>query len=254
MDDHASHLSRPGRPGPAVDLTAAAQALRLLSERLPHALGALLGGSAARGRTGPSSDLDLAVLLPGAETGRREVLRHEGRPVELFLHTLSETPALFERDRSLRRGTILFIYDQGVPLLDPHGHIARTRARARELLTAGPAPLTAAERERSRYVLTCFLDDLLDTPPSARYEQLATADFTLREAAHLLTAHHSAWTGIGRWLPRRLLTADPELGAALLAGHCTVADHADPAPLAAAAEKVLELVGGPLREGYVERR
>ncbi|MEV1020185.1 nucleotidyltransferase domain-containing protein [Streptomyces sp. NPDC050264] len=252
MNDHAPH---PGRPGPPVPAAAAPadQALRLLAERHPDALGAVLGGSAARGEAGPTSDLDLAVLLPDTDTSRREVRRHEGRPAELFLHTLRDLPGLFERDRSLRRGTILFIYDQGIPLLDPHGHVAHARARARGLLAAGPAPLTTAERERSRFVLTCFLDDLLDTPPTERYEQLATADFALREAAHLLTAHHGAWTGIGRWLPRRLLIADPERGAALLAGHRTLAEHADPAPLAAAVEKVLELDGGPLREGYVQR-
>lgn len=252
MDDHASPAERVRPSGTAPDAALAAQSLRLLSERFPHALGAVLGGSAARGRARPTSDLDLAVLLPDEETSRREVLRHEGRPVELFLRTVSTLPASFERDRRLRRGTILFIYDQGVPLFDPHGHVSAARVRARELLAAGPVPLTPAERERSRYVLTCFMDDLLDTAPNERYEQLATAGSTLREAAHLLTAHHGAWTGIGRWLPRRLLAADPVLGAALLSGHRTVAEQADPGPLAAAAGKVLELVGGPLREGYVE--
>ncbi|WP_326746603.1 MULTISPECIES: hypothetical protein [unclassified Streptomyces] len=96
------------------------------------------------------------------------------------------------------------------------------------------------------------MDDLVDTPPANanRYEQLALADFTLREAAHLLTAHHGAWTGIGKWLPRRLLSADPVRGRALLDGHQAVADRADPVPLATAAEQVLDLLGGPLREGY----
>ncbi|MFJ8821599.1 nucleotidyltransferase domain-containing protein [Streptomyces sp. NPDC102467] len=257
MNDHAPLTGRSSSPVTATAAAASpelsAQALRLLADRYPHALGAVLGGSAARGRARPTSDLDLAVLLPDTDTSRREVLRHEGRPAELFLHTLGDLPGRFERDRSLRRGTILFLYDQGIPLLDPHGHVTHARARARELLAAGPVPLTRAERERSRYVLTCFMDDLLDTPPTERYEQLAIADVTLREAAHLLTALHGAWTGIGRWLPRRLLTADPERGAALLAGHRTVAEHADPAPLAAAAEDVLQLDGGPLREGYVQR-
>ncbi|WP_428954196.1 nucleotidyltransferase domain-containing protein [Streptomyces sp. cg35] len=240
------------RPDATTQETLSAQAVRLLAEHCPDALGAVLGGSAGRGQARPTSDLDLAVLLPGSASSRREVIRHEGRPAELFLHTLDDLPGAFARDRSLRRGTLLFVYAQGVPLLDPQGHVARARANARALLAAGPIPLTPAERERSRYVLTCWLDDLLDTPRAERYEQLATADHLLREAAHLLTAHHGAWTGIGRWLPRRLLTADPELGEALLRGHRTVAEHADPAPLATAAEKVLELAGGPLREGYVQ--
>ncbi|MFI6877530.1 nucleotidyltransferase domain-containing protein [Streptomyces sp. NPDC050400] len=252
----ADAASAPATSTPAASASAllAAQALRLIEERFPDALGAVLGGSASRGTARATSDLDLAVLLPDTGTSRREVIRHEGRPAELFLHTRADVPGFFERDRLLRRGTILFIYDQGIPLLDREGDLARVRDRARALLAAGPAPLTGAERERSRYVLTCFLDDLLDTPPTERYEQLATADFVLREAAHLLTAHHGAWTGIGRWLPRRLLAADPERGEALLAGHRAVAERAGTAPLAAAVEEVLALVGGPLREGYVQAR
>ncbi|MEU9500962.1 nucleotidyltransferase domain-containing protein [Streptomyces sp. NPDC048196] len=233
------------------------QALDLIKDRFPHALGAVLGGSAAQGRATPTSDLDVAVLLPDGDTSRREVVRHGGRLAELFLHTRADVPEHFERDRLLRRGTLLFIYDQGLPLADPHGHLARIREQARAVLAAGPPPLTPAEWERGRYVLTCFLDDLTDTSPATsptgRYEQLSLADFTFREAAHLLIAHHGCWTGIGKWLPRRLLSADPVRGKALLDGHRAVAEHADPAPLAVAAEQVLDVLGGPLREGYTQR-
>ncbi|WP_411143784.1 nucleotidyltransferase domain-containing protein [Streptomyces sp. x-80] len=233
--------------------TPTAQALRLVTTLFPHALGAVLGGSAARGRATPTSDLDVAVLLPDSDTSRREVIRHEGRLAELFLNTLADIPEFFRWDSARRRGTVLFIYDQGLPLTDPHGHLSRTREQARAVLAAGPPRLTPAERERGRYGLTCFLDDLIDTPPTDRYAQLSLADSTLREATHLLTAHHNAWTGIGKWLPRRLLDADPVRGKALLDGHRAVAEGADPAPLAAAAEQVLGLLGGPLREGYVHR-
>ncbi|GGR88913.1 hypothetical protein GCM10010252_29730 [Streptomyces aureoverticillatus] len=230
--------------------TARAEASRLVQARFPHALGALLGGSAAHGRATPTSDLDVAVLLPDSDTSRREVVRHDGRLAELFLNTLADIPEFFAWDRNRRRGTVLFLYDQGVPLADPYGHVARTRRLAQDVLASGPPPLPAAEREHGRYVLTCFMDDLADTPPADRYEQLALADQVLGKATHLLTAHHHAWTGIGKWLPRRLLDADPVRGKALLDGHRAVAEQADPGPLAAAVEEVLALLGGPLREGY----
>ena len=146
-----------------------AQALRLVTSRCPDALGAILGGSAAQGRATPASDLDVAVLLPDPDTSRREVVRHEGRLAELFLHTLADLPEVFEGDRARRRGTILFIYDQGVPLMDPHGHLSHARVQAGAALAAGPPPLTPTERERGRYLLTCFMDDLLDTRPTERY-------------------------------------------------------------------------------------
>ncbi|WP_329594547.1 nucleotidyltransferase domain-containing protein [Streptomyces sp. NBC_01005] len=233
--------------------TLTAQALRLVKTRFPDALGAMLGGSVAQGRATETSDLDVAVLLPDSDISRREVVRHEGRLVELFLNTVADVPEFFEWDRARRRGTVLFVYDQGLPLMDPRGDLSRVREQARAVLAAGPPPLTPAEWERGRYGLTCFMDDLVDTPPANRYEQLSLADFTLREAAHLLTAYHGAWTGIGKWLPRRLLSADPVRGKALLDGHRTLAEQADPAPLATAVEGVLDLLGGPLREGYALR-
>ncbi|MEU5900443.1 MULTISPECIES: nucleotidyltransferase domain-containing protein [Streptomyces] len=230
-----------------------AQASRLVAERFPDALGAVLGGSAAQGRAAATSDLDVAVLLPDSDVSRREVIRHEGRPAELFLTTLADVPEFFAWDRNRRRGTVLFVYAEGLPLLDPDGHLARTRGRARAVLADGPPPLTPGERERDRYALTCFMDDLADTAPDQRYEQLAVADLALGKAAHLLTAHHNAWTGVGKWLPRRLLGADPARGKALLDGHRCVAERADPVPLTAAVEDVLHLYGGPLREGYAQR-
>ncbi|WP_238431880.1 nucleotidyltransferase domain-containing protein [Streptomyces cavernae] len=219
-------------------------------QQAPHALGAVLGGSAVQGRATSASDLDVAILLPDSDSSRREIIRHDGRLAELFLHTVTDVPEFFQWDRARRRGTVLFIYAEGLPLTDPHGYLARTRDKARAVLAAGPPALTPAEWEHGRYVLTCYMDDLLDTSPADRYEQLSIADHTLREAAHLLSAHHSAWTGIGKWLPRRLLSADPERGKSLLDGHQAVAERADPMALATAVKQVLDLLGGPLREGY----
>ena len=93
-----------------------ASASRLVAARYPHVLGALLGGSAARGRATASSDLDVAVLLPDREHSGREVVRHEGRVAELFLNTVADLPEFFAWDRARRRGTVLFLYDRGLPL------------------------------------------------------------------------------------------------------------------------------------------
>lgn len=224
------------------------QAVRLVATRYPDALAAVLGGSTARGRATPTSDLDLAVLLPDGSVTRRETVRHGGRVVEAFLHTRTALEEIFASDRRSRRGTMLFIYADSVTVHDPDGHAADTRARARELLSAGPEPLIPQDVEGLRYGLTDLLDDLADT--TDRHEQLVVAGRVLQDAADLLTAHRNAWSGGGKWLPRRLLAADPVLGRALLDGQLAVAERADPAPLATAARGVLDLVGGPLREGY----
>ncbi|GAA3772866.1 nucleotidyltransferase domain-containing protein [Streptomyces phyllanthi] len=224
------------------------QAARLVATRYPDALAAVLGGSTARGRTTPTSDLDIAVLLPEGSVTRRETVRHGARTAEVFLHTPTTVEEFFASDTRSRRGTMLFIYAESLPVHDPDGRAAALVARARELLSAGPAPPAPQDLEGARYGLTDLLEDLVDT--TDRHEQLAVADRVLRDAADLLTAHRNAWTGGGKWLPRRLLAADPILGRALLDGHLAVAEHADPVPLATAAQTVLTLVGGPLRDGY----
>lgn len=127
-----------------------AEARRVVAALFPHAVGAVLGGSAAQGRATATSDLDVAVLLPDSDVGRREVIRHEGRVVELFLNPLVGIPEFFAWDRARRRATVLFVYGQGLTLTDPDGHVERTRRLAQDILAAGPPALTAAEREHGR--------------------------------------------------------------------------------------------------------
>ncbi|MFH9613318.1 nucleotidyltransferase domain-containing protein [Streptomyces pratensis] len=233
----------------AADVRAAG---RLVSFRCPEATGAVLGGSAARGSSTPSSDLDITVLLPDHGRRRREVLRHEGRLAELFLNSRADLRKAFAESRTSRRATALHLFADSIVLHDPHGHVEMLRDEAEALLSAGPDPLTRSERDAQRALLTDLLDDLYDTGPhSEPNEQLAVADRVLREAAHLLTAHHRRWNGAGKWLPRRLKEADPALGRRLLDGHLALARRADPALLSVAVLQVLNLAGGPLREGYV---
>ncbi|MER5637161.1 nucleotidyltransferase domain-containing protein [Kitasatospora sp. NPDC002227] len=224
-----------------------AQARRLVTERFPEALAVVLAGSAASGRATASSDLDLAVLVADGET-YRETVRFEGRTAELFVHTREGLVELLAADLAGRRGVMQSMYATGLPLFDPHGHAAAARARAVAELAAGPAPFTAEVVQARRYGLTDLLADLVDA--TDRVEALAIGADVLALAADLLCDHRRAWTGSGKWFPRRLLAADAELGGALLAGHLTLCGAGDPAPLAAAAAAVLDLVGGPLSAGY----
>jgi hypothetical protein len=96
-----------------------------------------------------------------------------------------------------------------------------------------------------RYALTDALADAAD-----RFDQLAVTAVVLQSAVDLLLDHHRAWTGAGKWLPRRLLAVDANRGTALLEGHRRLCETADPTALCRAATQVLHLVGGPLSEGY----
>ncbi|MER5867425.1 nucleotidyltransferase domain-containing protein [Kitasatospora sp. NPDC002040] len=224
------------------------QARRIVSDRFPGALAAVLAGSTVSGRATASSDLDLAVLTASGGETYRETLRFEGRVVELFVHTRAGLRDLFAVDLATRRAVMQSMYATGLVLVDVDGEAERARALAEADLRQGPAELGQDAVETKRYGLTDALDDLRDATDV--FERLAVAGFVLNTAADLLCDHHRAWTGSGKWLPRRLLEADPERGAALLDGHARLSRTDDPEPLLDAASAVLDLVGGPLREGY----
>ncbi len=140
------------------------------------------------------------------------------------------------------------MYATGIVLVDRNGEAGRARALAEADLRTGPPALEPETVETKRYGLTDALDDLVDADD--RIECLAVAGVVLNAAADLLCDYHHAWIGGGKWLPRRLLAADAERGAALLEGHLSLCESGNPVRLIHAASEILDLVGGPLREGY----
>ncbi|WP_405890490.1 nucleotidyltransferase domain-containing protein [Streptomyces sp. NBC_01527] len=224
------------------------QARRLVCGRFPSALAVILAGSTAAGRATASSDLDIAVLIGDGGETCRETIRFEGRVVELFIHTRAGLVDLFAADVAARRAVLQSMYATGLVLVDTNGEGGRARALAEADLREGPPPLEPETVETKRYGLTDALDDLADA--GDHIERLAAAGFALNAAADLLCDYQHAWIGSGKWLPRRLLEADAKLGAALLEAHRHLCKSGDPEPLINTASGILNLVGGPLREGY----
>ncbi|MGW6858811.1 nucleotidyltransferase domain-containing protein [Streptomyces xanthophaeus] len=224
------------------------QARRLVGSRFPDALSVVLAGSTSSGRAAASSDLDIAVLIEDGGVTCRETIRFEERVVELFVHTRTGLLELFAADVAARRAVLQHMYASGLVLVDSHGEAVRVRGLAEADLRQGPPALEPETVETKRYGLTDALDDLTDA--SDPIERVAVAGYVVNAAADLLCDHHHAWIGGGKWLPRRLLEADPQRGAALLEGHHRLCGSGDPAALINAASEVLDLTGGPLREGY----
>ncbi|MEV7521154.1 nucleotidyltransferase domain-containing protein [Streptomyces sp. NPDC091371] len=224
------------------------QARRIAAELFPDALAVILAGSTAAGRATATSDLDIAVLVGDGGETYRETLRVDGRVVELFVHTRTGLSELFAADVAARRGVLQSMYATGLVLADVDGEAGRARALAEADLRQGPPALDAATVETKRYGLTDALDDLADA--GDHVERLAVAGVVLAAAAELLLDHHHAWSGGGKWLPRRLRAADARRGGALLAGHLHLCESGDPAPMIDAVSEILDLAGGPLREGY----
>lgn len=169
-------------------------------------------------------------------------------PVELFVHTSESARAFMGWDRDRGSGTMAFMCARGVVLLDRDGTAARLRDTAERILAAGPPAVPDAERDHRRYAVTDLRDDLL----GARDEEelLAVAAALLDRSAELLLATRGHWRGGGKWLPRRLREAEPELAGLLLGGYRDLVRGGPREPFAAAVDAVLHACGGPLWAGY----
>jgi hypothetical protein len=216
--------------------------------RFPDARAAILGGSAATARRTPLSDLDVVVVVGGPPAPFRETTEHGGWVVELFCNTEESFADFVERETATRRSPLLHMCGEGVLLLDRDGAGQRIQEEARARLAAGPPPLSPAEAEDRRYVITDLLDDLAGA--SDHDEAVFTATRLLTEVGRLALGLRRSWRGHGKWLFRRLREADPRTCEALLLGYRRLVREGDAAVLDQAATAVLDQAGGRLLVGY----
>lgn len=221
----------------------------LVAERFPTAIQAWLGGSASRGQATATSDLDITVLLADT-TVRRESVTWQGWPVELFINTETSVRHFVAKDLARRRPTMARLVGAGLALLDGGGG-QQLADECAGVLAAGPGPISVADLEMRRYMLTDTRDDLLGEPPGA--EGNAVAVTAWQQSIDLLLALGGAWTGSSKWLVRQLV----ELDAARGTDYAESMDVALSAALAGDRKALVELVsgildeaGGPLWAGF----
>jgi hypothetical protein len=223
-------------------------ARHVVAERFPDALAAMLAGSAGTALNTATSDLDIVVFLGGPPAPFRETTRHGGWIVELFVHTPTSYPRFIERETDEHRSPLLHMCGEGRLLIDTDAFGVTLQDQARHLIEAGPTPLTDREREDRRYALTDQLDDLVGGQDQ---DELAIIGARLlTSTAELALLERRRWIGHGKWLLRRLRSADPHLARELIDAYRSLVVHNDTRPLEQIARRVLDQSGGPLMEGY----
>jgi hypothetical protein len=228
-------------------------ARQLVRNRFPEARAAFLAGSVLTDRRTHTSDLDIVVLLAGPPAPFRESLMYEGWPVELFVQTEADWRLFAERETAARKSPLLAMCAEGMLLADVDGLGAALQAESRERLAAGPPPASATELEDRQYVLTDTLDDLRGcTDPLERTYLVADLLQRASELALLMGGH---WLGGGKWLSRRLATAEPGLHSRLTVGAAAAMSNTPDATdsFTEAVKEVLKLAGGPRWAGYSRR-
>lgn len=226
-------------------------AVRLVRERYPTAVAAIIGGSFATGRQTATSDIDLLLLFDHVDRAWRDTLVAEGRTVELFGHDMA-TFTYFCHEMDAPGGTVplAMMVVEGENILAAGNAYARLRALAHAIVTAGPPELGVENLQRRRYAITTALEDLVDSTHPG--EALAVACQLYEALADLHLRAAGEWSGGGKHLFRRLQAFDAAI-AGLLDGALRRAAADLPAGQRAfeqVAAAVLAPVGGPLLDGF----
>lgn len=204
----------------------------------PDVLAIFLSGSFLRGRDGPTSDVDLYVLVSSAFRQRRQVAAPNGTLVEIFLN-----PVDWCR-RSFALGDYHAMHMVG------HGRAIWTRdsvlsaalqTEARDAYARGPSPLEGLEWEAKRYGLLDRYEDAVDVVAQRPNDAYPALWRVMQQAAVLGYARAHCWPAKDKWLLPDLESWEPELATVLRAFYL----EKDPDRMLALVEHALRRVLGP---------
>ena len=120
-------------------------------------LGVLATGSHIHGMPGPTSDLDVHVVIDQPRRQRRNIVL-DGVEIEMFINPAFRIPIYFTDGHP---GTI-HMFAFGRAIYDPQGLIGQLQEQARALWQAGPPPIAESARWMQRYGIADMLRDLTD--------------------------------------------------------------------------------------------
>jgi hypothetical protein len=156
-------------------------------------LGVLATGSRIHSTPGPTSDLDVHVIIALPRRQRRNILL-DGVEVEMFVNPPFQIRRYFSS-----RGMDEHMFTFGRAIYDPHGVVAGLQAEARERWEAGPPPLKATWMPR--YFAADLLRDLEDV---AAHDE-ATAELLIARIVEQLIESHYALNRRWSVKPKRRL-------------------------------------------------
>ncbi len=179
-------------------------------------LGIVLAGSIVRGEGGPTSDLDLYVVISSPCRQRRQLLVM-GVRVEVFINPPWIIRSYFADE--LREGSpsTAHMLATGIPLFERGATLSELRDEARRLLADGPAALSEGELTQRRYDVIDLAEDADDVRAGNPDALAYVLPLLVQRAISLLYARQRRWTPKPKRLPGDLERVDPDAAALLRA-------------------------------------
>lgn len=222
-------------------------AATVLTEHFAGAKFAFVGGSIMRGQGTFGSDIDMVVIFPRLNRAWRESRIAEAMPVEAFVHDSDTLGDFFQRDIVAGRPVMLTIVAEGRLVGADIVGAKELRERAEALLAKGPAVPEGPRLQTMLYRISDDLDDLRGERSPAEFRAIAAQLYPRLGDLMLLGRGH--WTGAGKWLPRRLAAALPEV-ATRFEEAFEAAFAGQPQALIDLGDHELKRFGGPVFDGY----
>lgn len=220
---------------------------RLIEERYPDCLTAILGGSIIRGEGNQHSDLDIFVIDAKIQGAYRESLMYQGFPVEVFIHTLQSYKEFFKSDCERAIPSLPQIVTEGKPIVE-HEITKGIVQEAKNALKMGPPSWSEEKRRIEQYGLTDLLDDFEgSTRPD---EDLFIAGRLAEKTHEFYLRVNNQWIGSSKWVLRALKRYDPEFAERFVDAFKFFYKTGDKSAIINLVDEVLNPFGGRLFDGY----
>lgn len=208
---------------------------------------ALVHGSAATGRAGPYSDVDMLIVRPDFAMIRKSVAVEGGRYLDIVEAGADHLDRLLASARASGNDWIVSALAKGEAVVDRWAETPRLRAAAVALLASGPDPAPGREIDVLRATITAQVSDLCRSR-SVQHGLVAGLGLFAPLTALLLKLN-GAWSHRGKHLANQIEKIDPALNGRLSASYADLL-AGRPETLALLARDILAPCGGWLTHGF----
>ena len=231
--------------GNSADALAAAAAW--VGEHASDCVLALVHGSAATGRAGPYSDVDMLVVRPDFALIRKSVAVEDGRYLDIVEAGADHLDRLLASARANGNDWIVSALAKGEAVVDRWSETPRLRAEAAALLASGPDPAQDREIDVLRATITAQVSDLCRSRTDQH--RLVAGLGLFAPLTALLLKRNGAWSHRGKHLANQIETVDPALNGRLRASYADLL-AGRPETLALLARDIVAPSGGWLTKGF----
>ncbi|HDX9613972.1 TPA: nucleotidyltransferase domain-containing protein [Bacillus toyonensis] len=220
----------------------------IVTSQFPNCDVALLGGSVVRGEATKTSDLDIVIVDQSLSSCYRESFYSNGWPVEVFVHNFATYKTFFKMDCDRGRPSLPQLVSEGIVLKGESEIVEKLKREANDLLIKGPDKWTEDTMKQKRYFISDTLDDFIGA--SKREEELFIANLLAELIHEYVLRVNGQWLGNSKWFIRVLRRYDDQYAEQFVAAFDYFYKNGDKNVLINFTEKMLELYGGRVFEGF----